>query len=66
MRTTTLMSLQFISLITMIGCAESLLCKVMPTILFVLSFSVFAACSIYISKHEKELIRDNARRYKKA
>lgn len=47
MRTTTLMSLQFISLITMIGSAESLLCKAMPTILFVLSFSVFAACSIY-------------------
>lgn len=66
MRTTTLMSVQFISLILMIGCAESLLCKTLPTILFILSFMVFAACSIYISRHEKKLIRNNVRRYEKA
>lgn len=65
MRTTTLMSIQFTSLVLMIGCTDALLCEILPSFLFILSFAAFAACSIYISKHEKELIRDNARRYKK-
>lgn len=50
----------------MIGSAEELLCKAVPSILFIASFATFAACSIYISRHEKELIRENKQRYKKA
>lgn len=65
MKTTTLMTIQFISLLLMIGCAESLLMAIVPSIIFIISFISFASCSIYISNHEKELIRDNCRRYKK-
>lgn len=65
MKTTTLMTIQFLSLVLMIGSAEELLFKMVPSVLFILSFATFAACSIYISRHEKELIRENNRRYKK-
>lgn len=63
MRTTTLMTIQFLSIVLMLGSAEGLLCDTLPSVLFILSFAAFAACSIYINNHEKELIRDNNRRY---
>lgn len=62
MRTTTLMTIQFISLALIISCAEKLLTEIFPTIIFLSAFIVFASCSLYISKHEKELIRENNRR----
>ncbi len=42
----------------MIGSADNLITETLPTILFTLSFVAFASCSIYISKHNKSIIRD--------
>lgn len=50
-------SLQIISLITMIGTAETLFVNSIATIFFILSFITFARCSIFISKNEKWLAR---------
>lgn len=66
MKTTTLMTIQFVSLILIIGSADGLLCSIVPTIVFFISFATFAMCSIYIGRHDKELIRENNRRYNKA
>ena len=61
----TLISIQFISLALMIGCCENILDEVLPTIIFVTSFTTFAACSIYIGRNKKKIIRDTNRRYSK-
>ena len=63
MKASTLMSIQFTSLVLMIGSAEGMLEAIIPTILFIASFIAFATCSIYIGRHEKEIIRDTNRRY---
>ncbi|MBQ8543256.1 MAG: hypothetical protein IJ436_07275 [Bacteroidaceae bacterium] len=65
MKTTTLMTIQFLSLILIIGSADGLLHSALSTIIFFASFAAFATCSIYIGEHDKELIRDNNRRYRK-
>ncbi len=63
MKATTLTSIQFTSLLLIIGCAEGALNETLPTIIFALSFAAFALCSIHIARHEKELIRDIDRQY---
>ena len=63
MRATTLMTIQIISLALIVGCAENFLEETLPSILFVSAFIIFATCSIYIGRHEKEIIRDNNRRH---
>ncbi len=65
MRATTLMTAQITSLALIIGCADNFLEKPLPSILFISSFIIFAACSIYIGRHEKEIIRDNNRRHER-
>lgn len=59
-----LLSLQLASLIIMLGTAELLFVKTVPTILFVTSLAIFFKCSIYISKHEKSLRYDMENRQK--
>ena len=54
---TLITSLQIISLITMIGTADALFSKIPSTLIFILSFAIFARCSIFISKNEKWLTR---------
>ncbi len=63
MRATTLMGIQLLSLVLIIGSAEGVMDEFLPTIIFILSFTAFALCSIYIERHEKEIIRDTNRRY---
>ena len=46
-----LLILQFVSLIVILGTAESLFTNRIATIAFATSFVTFARCSIYISKH---------------
>ncbi len=65
MKANTLISIQLISLALMIGCCESILDEFLPTMAFVVSFIIFAACSIYIGKNQKKIIRDTNRRYSK-
>lgn len=52
-----LTTIQFISLIVMIGTAEELFASLLHTLLFSVSFIAFAQCSIYIGKNEKWLTR---------
>ena len=59
MNATTLIAIQFISLIIMIGTAEELFTTIYPTMLFAGSFIAFALCSIYISNNKKWLLREN-------
>ena len=58
MNATILITIQFISLIVMIGTAEDVFTTIFPTLFFSLAFIVFAQCSIYIGKNEKWLIKD--------
>ena len=53
-----LIALQIASFIVMLGTAEQLFTKTLPTIFFMLSLLLFAKCSIYIGKNEKWLIND--------
>lgn len=53
-----LFGLQFASLITMLGTAETLFENTLHTILFISAFVLFARCSIYISKNEKRLTEE--------
>ena len=54
-----LIALQIASFIVMLGTAEQLFTKTLPTIFFMLSLLLFAKCSIYIGKNEKWLINDS-------
>lgn len=58
MNATILTTLQFISLIVMIGTAEEVFTTILPTLFFSLAFIIFAQCSIYIGKNEKWLIKE--------
>ena len=53
-----LIALQIASFIVMLGTAEQLFTKTLPTIFFMLSLLLFAKGSIYIGKNEKWLIND--------
>lgn len=53
-----LLILQFVSLIIILGTAESLFTNRIATIAFATSFVTFARCSIYISKNSKRLLRE--------
>lgn len=50
-------SLQILSLIIMIGTAEALFSSIAATLAFIISFVIFARCSVFINKNEKWLIR---------
>lgn len=63
MRTTALMSLQLLSLLFLVGSANSVLENTFATTVFAISFFSFAACSIYISKHQKRLLREIEREF---
>ena len=54
-----LIALQIASFIVMLGTAEQLFTKTLPTIFFMLSLLLFAKCSIYIGKNENWLINDS-------
>ena len=58
MNAKTLLALQFVALITMLGSAESLFTDKIATIFFATSLVIFARCSIYISKNSKRLLRE--------
>lgn len=53
-----LLILQFVSLIVILGTAESLFTNRIATIAFATSFVTFARCSICISKNSKRLLRE--------
>ena len=61
MRATTLMTIQIASLALIVGCADNMLEKTLPSILFITAFITFAVCSIYIGRNEKRIIRENNR-----
>lgn len=65
MRATTLMTIQLVSLALIVGCADNMLEKTLPSILFVTAFITFAACSIYIERNEKRIIRENNRYFER-
>ena len=54
-----LISLQLASFIIMLGTAEQLFVNTIQTIVFLTSLALFTKISIYISKNEKWLIKDN-------
>jgi hypothetical protein len=54
---TLITSLQVLSLIIMIGTAESLFSSIAATSAFIISFVIFARCSIFINKNERWLAR---------
>lgn len=58
MKTKNLMITQLVCLMLIIIAAEGFLTELFPTITFALSFFVLAWCSIYISRHEKELLAE--------
>lgn len=58
MQSIKILTLQVISLLVLIGSAEDFMERITATLFFILSFMIFASCSIYISRHEKELLRD--------
>lgn len=53
-----LMIAQMLSLVLLISAAEDFLERTTPTILFIVAFFVFSLCSIYINRHEKELLKE--------
>ena len=52
-----LLFIQIASFLLMLGTAEHLFTGIISSIIFVLSFVMFARSSIYINKHEKRLLR---------
>ena len=56
-----LISLQMTSFVIMLGSAEQLFTKTFPTIVFLMSFIVFAKSSIYIGKNEKWLTNEDCK-----
>lgn len=58
MRAIKLIALQLASLLILTASAEDFLERTLPTIFFAVSFTVFSACSIYINKHEKNLLKE--------
>ena len=63
MKAITLMVTQLVSLIILSASADGLFEKTECTLTFILSFIAFAACSIYIGKHQKELLKEVERDY---
>lgn len=61
MKATTLITIQFISLMVIIGSADGVLKEALASLLFFLAFAAFAASSIYISRNNKKIIRDTNR-----
>lgn len=53
-----LLSIQVVSLVTILIAAESLFSNRAATLIFAIALFVFASCSIYISKNSKRLLRD--------
>lgn len=58
MKAQNLMITQLLCLMFIIIAAEGFLTELFPTITFVISFFVLAWCSIYINRHEKELLKE--------
>ena len=63
MRAITLMTTQLVSLLILIASANRLFEETKSTLAFALSFIAFAACSIYIGNHQKELLKEINREY---
>lgn len=53
-----LLFIQIASFLLMLGTAEHLFTGIISSIIFVLSFVMFARSSIYINKNEKHLLRN--------
>ena len=53
-----LLFIQIASFLLMLGTAEHLFTGIISSIIFVLSFVMFARSSIYINKNEKYLLKD--------
>ena len=58
MNATILIVVQFAALMTMVGTAESLFTRLPQTIMFIAAIITFALCSLYISKNEKWLLKE--------
>ena len=63
MKAITLMTTQLVSLLILSASANRLFEETKSTFTFALSFIVFAACSIYIGNHQKELLKEIEREY---
>lgn len=53
-----LLFIQIASFLLMLGTAEHLFTGIISSMIFILSFIMFARSSIYINKNEKRLLRD--------
>ncbi len=58
MKAIKLIIIQLASLLILAASAEEFMEQILPTTLFVVSFALFAVCSIYINKHEKNLLKE--------
>ena len=58
MKATTLISLQFIAIIVMIGTGSTIYRNNYSAIPFVIALLVFIRCSLYIEKHGKRLLME--------
>ena len=58
MKAKQLIALQLTSFIIMVGAAENLFEKILPSIIFIVSVVVFIKCSLYINRNWKRLLQE--------
>lgn len=63
MKSIYLMTMQMVSLIIMLISANGIIEDCAATIIFIVSFAMFARCCIYINKHQNELLKDIEREF---
>ncbi len=63
MKADTLITIQLISLALIIGSAEGFLENTISSITFIVTFILFAVCSIYIGRNKKDIIKETNQRY---
>lgn len=58
MKAIKLITIQLISLFILTASAEDFMEQPLATTLFIVSFALFATCSIYINRHERYLLKE--------
>lgn len=66
MKANTLMTIQLISLLLLIGSANSFGDEIFASLIFCSSFLSFACCSSYINRHKRRLLRELDYRHRKS
>ena len=65
MKSTNLLTAQISSLVVLLLSANGLIVNSFATFLFVISSTIFIYCSMYINKHQKELLKEIGEKYDK-